>query len=95
MLAQQHGEGGKGKGVPDGIGVDPAGNVYVCMYTPAQIVRIAPSGQVELLIEDAQHEIMRYPTACAFRGSQLFAANLGGWHITQIDADIPERAPDR
>ena len=71
--------------VVDGISLDAAGNLYVCCYRPDRIVRINPDGQVATLIEDPNHNLLKNPTNCAFRGDLMFTANLGGCHITQID----------
>jgi sugar lactone lactonase YvrE len=73
----------------DGLAVDAGGNLYIACYTPARIMRVRTNGTVEVLIEDPEHDVMRYPTNCAFRGTDLFTANLGGWAITRIDAGIP------
>jgi sugar lactone lactonase YvrE len=77
--------------VADGLVVDADGNLYISCYTPARILRVDRNGRVETLIDDPDHDVMRYPTNAAFRGEQLFAANLGGWHITQIDVGVPGR----
>jgi sugar lactone lactonase YvrE len=71
--------------VADGLVVDADGILYICCYTPARIVRVDSNGRLETLIDDPDHDVMRYPTNGAFRGDQLFTANLGGWHITKID----------
>lgn len=76
----------------DGIAVDANGNLYIACYTPARIMRVRTDGTVEVLIEDPEHDIMRYPTNCAFRGTDLFIANLGGWSITKIDVGIQGHA---
>ena len=76
----------------DGVAVDADGNLYIACYTPARIMRARSDGAVEVLIEDPEHDIMRYPTNCAFRGTDLFTANLGGWSITKIDAGIQGHA---
>jgi sugar lactone lactonase YvrE len=73
----------------DGLAVDAAGDLYIACYTPARIMRLKTDGTVEILIEDPYHDIMRYPTNCAFRGIELFIANLGGWHITRVEGDTP------
>jgi sugar lactone lactonase YvrE len=74
--------------VVDGLTVDADGNIYIACYTPAQILRVGTGGRVDVLICDPEHDIMRYPTNVAFRGDELFASNLGAWHITRIEAGI-------
>jgi hypothetical protein len=39
---------------------------------------------LELLYYDEEAHMLCHPTNCAFRGNDLFTANLGRWHITRI-----------
>ncbi len=67
---------------------DRAGLLYITCYTPAAIYRAGLDGKAELLIEDWEAHMLSNPTNIAFGGEkfdQLFAANLGRWHITKID----------
>jgi hypothetical protein len=41
-----------------------------------------------LLYDDPDAHMLCHPTNCAFRGTTLLTANLGRWHITQIDVGI-------
>ena len=43
-----------------------------------------------MLIEDPAATTLAHPTNVAFKGDKLYTANLGRWHITEIDlAAIP------
>lgn len=80
-------------GLPDGLALDRAGNVFVGCYEPSRILRISADGDaVEVYIEDATAHILAHPTNLAFAGSDLYTANLGRWHITRITSDT-EGAP--
>lgn len=73
--------------LPDGLAFDRRGNLYVACYEPSQVLRVAHDGAVEILVRDEEAHLLCHPTNVAFRGSTLFAANLGRWHITRISAD--------
>lgn len=71
-------------GLPDGLGMDKKGNLYVCCYEPSRLYRINSNNEVELLISDPTAHTLCHPTNCAFRGEDLFTSNLGRWHITRF-----------
>jgi sugar lactone lactonase YvrE len=73
--------------LPDGLAFDAAGNLYVACYEPSQVLRITSDGTVERLIEDKEAHLFCHPTNLAFRGSTLFTANLGRWHITVVETE--------
>ncbi|MEX0653857.1 MAG: SMP-30/gluconolactonase/LRE family protein [Phycisphaeraceae bacterium] len=78
--------------VPDGLAFDAVGRLYVSCYTPNRIYRIMPDHRSELFIEDMDAHTLCNPTNLAFGGvglNDLFTSNLGRWHLTHIDADIP------
>lgn len=70
--------------LPDGLAFDVEGNLYVGCYEPSQILRVAADG-AECLARDEEAHLLCHPTNVAFRGTTLFASNLGRWHITAID----------
>ncbi len=70
--------------VPDGLAFDVEGNLYVSCYEPSRIYRVSEEGDVALLIDDPEAHTLCHPTNCAFRGRDLFASNLGRWHITRV-----------
>ena len=74
-------------GLPDGLAVDGHGTPFVACYEPSRILRIAADGTAEVYIEDPTAHLLCHPTNIAFDGAALYAANLGRWHITRIDAD--------
>jgi sugar lactone lactonase YvrE len=78
--------------LPDGLAFDVAGNLYVSCYEPSRLYRVDPGGRIELLIDDPEAHTLCHPTNCAFRGTDLFTANLGRWHVTRIAVGI-EGAP--
>jgi gluconolactonase len=71
--------------VPDGIAFGPDRRLYVGCYEPSQVLRIGDDGNVETVLHDPTAHLLCHPTNLAFRGSELFTANLGRWHITVID----------
>jgi sugar lactone lactonase YvrE len=75
-------------GLPDGLAVDVDGQVFVGCYEPSRILRIAADGtRTDIYIEDPTAHLFAHPTNLAFRGSDLFTANLGRWHITRVASD--------
>ncbi|MBK8566790.1 MAG: SMP-30/gluconolactonase/LRE family protein [Saprospiraceae bacterium] len=77
--------------VPDGLAFDADGNLYVSCYSPNKIYKVTPSGEVTVFMDDWEAHTISNPTNIAFGGpnlDQLFAANLGRWHITKIDAGV-------
>ena len=74
--------------VPDGIAFDAQGNLLVSCYTPNRIYKIAPDQTATVLVDDWEAHTLSNPTNLAFGGpafDQLFVANLGRWHVLQID----------
>jgi sugar lactone lactonase YvrE len=71
--------------VPDGVAVALDGTIYVSCYEPSRIYRQRPGGALEILIEDRAATVLAHPTNVALKGNTLYTANLGRWHITEID----------
>jgi sugar lactone lactonase YvrE len=74
--------------LPDGLAFDAKGNLYVSCYTPARIYKVTTKREVSILIDDWEAHTLSNPTNLCFGGpnfDQLFAANLGRWHLTKID----------
>ena len=74
--------------LPDGLALDADGNLYVSCYEPSRIYRLAPAGRLELLLDDPDAHTLCHPTNCAFRGRELFVANLGRRHLTRVELDV-------
>jgi gluconolactonase len=75
--------------VPDGIAVGADGLLYVACYEPSRLYRCDPAtGAVEVLLDDPTAHVLCHPTNCAFRGTELFAANLGRWHLTRVEVGV-------
>jgi len=80
------------KALPDGLTFDRRGNLYVACYTPARIYKVTPDKKLSILIDDWEAHTLSNPTNVAFGGKnfdQLFATNLGRWHVTRIDIRTP------
>ncbi|HRH49484.1 MAG TPA: SMP-30/gluconolactonase/LRE family protein [Panacibacter sp.] len=73
---------------PDGIAFDNNENLYVSCYAPNIIYKVTPQQQVSLLIDDWEAHTLSNPTNIAFRGSELFTANLGRWHVSKINIGV-------
>ena len=73
---------------PDGLAFDVEGNLYVGCYEPSQVLRIDPKGSVEVLFRELSAHLLAHPTNLAFRGTTMFTANLGRWHISQLEVGV-------
>ena len=77
---------------PDGIAFDIAGNLYITCYAPNTIYRLSPGGTLSTFIHDWEAHTLSNPTNIAFGGKDnrtLFIANLGRWHISCLQAEVP------
>jgi sugar lactone lactonase YvrE len=75
--------------VPDGIAVDVDGRLYIACYEPSRVYRYDPArDELEVLLDDPTAHVLCHPTNCAFRGTELFMANLGRWHLTRVDVGV-------
>jgi gluconolactonase len=73
---------------PDGLAFDVAGNLYVGCYEPSQVLRVDPQGRVEVLFREWSAHLLAHPTNIAFRGTTMFTANLGRWHLTRLEVGV-------
>ncbi|MER8416329.1 SMP-30/gluconolactonase/LRE family protein [Mesorhizobium sp. M0166] len=71
--------------VPDGVALAPDGSLFISCYEPSRIYRWRQDSGLEVLIEDPAATTLAHPTNIAFKGDKLYTANLGRWHITEID----------
>lgn len=71
--------------VPDGLAFALDGSLFISCYEPSRIYRWREDTGLETLIEDPAATTIAHPTNIAFKGNKLYTANLGRWHITEID----------
>lgn len=71
--------------VPDGVALAPDGSLFISCYEPSRIYRWRKDSGLEVVIEDPAATTLAHPTNIAFKGDKLYTANLGRWHITEID----------
>lgn len=71
--------------VPDGLAFDADGTLYISCYEPSRIYRVGTDQRLELLIEDPFATTLAHPTNIALLGKRMFTANLGRWHLTEIE----------
>jgi sugar lactone lactonase YvrE len=79
-----------GAAIPDGVAFDARGRLYIGCYEPSQVLRVEQDGTVAVLLADPEAHMLCHPTNLAFRGTTMFTANLGRWHITAVD--VPDLA---
>ncbi|MEW6629626.1 MAG: SMP-30/gluconolactonase/LRE family protein [Pseudomonadota bacterium] len=77
--------------VPDGLAFAPDGSLFISCYEPSRIYRWREDRGLEVLIEDPAATTLAHPTNIAFKGDKLYTANLGRWHITEIDLTLVAR----
>jgi sugar lactone lactonase YvrE len=78
------------KTCPDGIAFDAEENLYISCYAPNAIYKVNTQGEISTVIEDWEAHTLSNPTNIAFGGKdmkQLYAANLGRWHICRMDME--------
>ena len=71
--------------VPDGLAFAPDGSLIISCYEPSRLYRWREDHGLELLIEDRAATTIAHPTNVAFKDDRLYTANLGRWHITEIN----------
>lgn len=71
--------------VLDGLALALDGTLYISCYEPGRIYRLRPGKPAEVLIEDPHATRLAHPTNIALNGKRMYTANLGRWHITEID----------
>ena len=77
--------------IPDGLAFDDSGNLFIACYEPSQVMVFDTDGNLEVVLKDIDAHLLCHPTNIAFRGSDLFTANLGRWHITKIETKTSGR----
>jgi sugar lactone lactonase YvrE len=73
--------------VPDGLAFDKQDNLFISCYEPSRIYISDSKGSTRLLIEDEHCTTLAHPTNISLSedGKTMYTANLGRWHITEID----------
>jgi gluconolactonase len=74
--------------VPDGLAFDLEGDLWVACYRPDRIVRITPTGEVDVVVDDWSASQLDAPTNVAFCGeglSQLVVACVGDTFLAVAD----------
>lgn len=72
--------------LPDGIALGPDGALYVGCYEPSRVLRVdLATGEATTWLDDPTAHLLCHPTNLAWRGDQLFTANLGRWHVTLVE----------
>jgi gluconolactonase len=84
--------------VLDGLALTTDGGMLVSCYRPDRIYHLGRDGRIEILAEDPQGTLLAAPTNVCFTGPELdvvVAANLGRWHLTQIETGLRGVPPHR
>jgi gluconolactonase len=85
--------------VPDGVALDVEGGLYISLYNPNIIYRLAPDGELSVMYDDWEQLVLLAPTNVAFAGPDLrtlVVANLFGRHLAAARttvAGLPLRYP--
>lgn len=74
-------------GIPDGLAFLDTREFLVSLYEPSALMQSGGNQGVRLPAHDETAHVMCHPTNIAFRGNELFTANLGRWHITRLLID--------
>lgn len=74
--------------VPDGLAFTDDGRLLIACYRPDVIYLGRADGTIETLVEDLTAELLTRPANVALHDSFLYAANLGGWHLTRMATDL-------
>jgi gluconolactonase len=75
----------------DGVGLAADGSLWVTLYRPDGLVRIAPSGEVELVVDDHLAQTFDAPTNIAWVGAKLdriVIANVGDTFVSIGDVGV-------
>jgi gluconolactonase len=79
--------------VPDGVAFDSAGDLYISLYNPNIIYRLAAStGELTTLYDDWEQLKLVAPTNIAFGGPDmktLIIASLCGWSVHTAPVQVP------
>jgi sugar lactone lactonase YvrE len=71
-------------GLADGVAVDAEGGVWVTLVGPGRIVRITPSGDVEVALDAGDSDLLAAPTSVAWGGDDLRDVYIGSLRSTFV-----------
>jgi gluconolactonase len=80
----------------DGLTLDAEGYLWATLYRPDGIVRVAPTGEITLRIDDHLASTLDAPTNIAWVGDRLdraVVANVGGRFLSVADLDTIGQPP--
>lgn len=80
--------------VPDGVAIDAEGGVWISCFQPNRIYRLAPDGELAVILDDWSGEDFLSPTNIAFAGSErrtLVLASLCGRCLKQVEVWVAGR----
>lgn len=72
--------------IPDGLAFDAEHNLYISCYTPDTIYRLAPDGEMQVLVDDWESTAISSPANIAFAGDDLrtlVVSSLSRWHLAK------------
>jgi sugar lactone lactonase YvrE len=75
----------------DGLALDAEGHLWVTLYRPDGLVRVAPDGSIVERIDDLLAGTLNAPTNIAFYGDSLeraAVATVGSRHILDVDLGV-------
>lgn len=78
--------------VPDGLAFDCEVGLWIGCWQPNRVYRLAPDGNLELIVDDWSGVLAPTPTNIAFAGPDLdvlVLASLSTRAVTAIDAGVP------
>jgi gluconolactonase len=76
---------------PDGVALDAEGNCWITLYRPDGLVRVTPSGQVDLVLDDHLARTFDAPTNLCWVGPDLdrvVVANVGDRFLSIGDVGV-------
>jgi gluconolactonase len=76
---------------PDGLALAADGSLVVACYRPDAVLRIAPDGRVETLVDDPDGQMLGAPTNVVFVGEdldQVVVSNFNRWHLAIADLGL-------
>ena len=71
-------------GAPDGIAFDEAGNLWITFPSRNAVGYLTPTGDLEMVIEDPERNVLNRPTNICFGGKNRKTAYLGSLEGTSI-----------